>query len=879
MRHTMTPTFSTSKLKLMGPYINRCCDNLSSALQRLSEKRELADVKSTVSVPPPDFQLLQISETPSESLFTVYRMIDQLIEDRKKNGANERVDLLQLLLEAEASEADIAAKPRTDVKLTRVEIIAQGMVIFIAGYETTATTLQYMSYLLALNPNKQEKLYNEIIAAIGDAPPTYENVMNIKYLDNVLWETLRYFPPVPMIGRRAAEARTIKGVHIEAGSCIGVPVFAFMHDEEIFSDPEKFIPERFDDEDMPTLVRELAFGAGPRQCIGMRLALYEAKMAAVTIIRRFRFIKVPETPMTITFRKSTLSSPDKPILLEVEPRKGEGADKEIKLLTEGMLKNGVHGSCLIYTKSAEAQSECQRCQRSIQGGCVVYALAGPRCVGWEGTRQVQQTVYIDTECGYSHGSLPRNKELQNGDGGLDPTRCPGCADSVTTVSSNVPRRTAPYPLNLSVVFTMGDNWRRIRHTMTPTFSTGRLKLMGRYISRCCDNLSSAFQRLTEKQELADVKRIFGAYTIDVIAGTAFGLETDSLVRENNPFLKAIVKMFQKSKTLGWRSAFLTLFPFLSPVLLLLRLSDAPTEEVNNVVRLIDQLIDDRRKNGDNERVDLLHLLLEAEASEADIAAKPQDRQLTRVEIIAQSMLIFIAGYETTATTLHYMTYLLALNPNKQEKLYNEIIAAIGDAPPTYENVMNIKYLDNVIRETLRSFPPVPLIGRRAVEARTIKGVHIEAGSCIGVPLYAFTHDEETFSDPDKFIPERFDDKDMPTVISELAFGMGPRQCIGMRLALYEAKMAAVTIIRRFRFIKVPETPMMITFRRSTLSSPEKPILLGVEPRNRIAPVYMRTGLNPRVLFNLQYTLCTQSIPVSTPKLQHKKHRAPPSRDQ
>ncbi|XP_025106021.1 cytochrome P450 3A21-like [Pomacea canaliculata] len=399
-----------------------------------------------------------------------------------------------------------------------------------------------------------------------------------------------------------------------------------------------------------------------------------------------------------------------------------------------------------------------------------------------------------------------------------------------TERSNVPRRTAPYPLNLSVVFTMGDNWRRIRHTMTPTFSTGRLKLMGRYISRCCDNLSSAFQRLTEKQELADVKRIFGAYTIDVIAGTAFGLETDSLVRENNPFLKAIVKMFQKSKTLGWRSAFLTLFPFLSPVLLLLRLSDAPTEEVNNVVRLIDQLIDDRRKNGDNERVDLLHLLLEAEASEADIAAKPQDRQLTRVEIIAQSMLIFIAGYETTATTLHYMTYLLALNPNKQEKLYNEIIAAIGDAPPTYENVMNIKYLDNVIRETLRSFPPVPLIGRRAVEARTIKGVHIEAGSCIGVPLYAFTHDEETFSDPDKFIPERFDDKDMPTVISELAFGMGPRQCIGMRLALYEAKMAAVTIIRRFRFIKVPETPMMITFRRSTLSSPEKPILLGVEPR-------------------------------------------------
>ncbi|PVD25704.1 hypothetical protein C0Q70_13364 [Pomacea canaliculata] len=323
--------------------------------------------------------------------------------------------------------------------------------------------------------------------------------------------------------------------------------------------------------------------------------------------------------------------------------------------------------------------------------------------------------------------------------------------------------------------------------------------------------------------------VFVAYTIDVIAGTAFGMETDFLKNENDAFLQAAMNMLRKASTFGFLEGFLMIFPFLLPVFSFF--GGTSVSAGKDLAQIIENHLEDRRKNGANVKVDFLQLMLDAEASKAEVAARPQDKHMTKVEIIAQGITILLAGYDTTAATLQYMVYLLALNPDKQEKLYKEIIAAIGDAPPTYENVMGIKYLDNTLRETLRCFPPAVLVARQAAETRTIKGVVIPAGRGIAVNIYGVMQDEDIFPEHHKFIPERFDDENISTLLRELAFGAGPRQCIGMRLALYEAKMAAVTIIRRFKFIKVPETIETISFKKSSvLSSPIKPILVGAELR-------------------------------------------------
>ncbi|PVD25703.1 hypothetical protein C0Q70_13363 [Pomacea canaliculata] len=614
----------------MDPHISRCCEGLSRFLQRLTEKGELVDVKRVFGAYTIDviagtafgmetdfltnendaflhaamnmirksttfgflegflliFPILRpafsfLGVTSSSGGKHLAQLIENLLQETKSKGEEVKADLLQLMLDAEASEAEVAARPQ-DKHMTKTEIIAQGIIILLAGYETTATTLQYMVYLLATNPDKQEKLYNEIIAAIGDAPPTYENVMGIKYLDNALREALRCFPPVVLFSRQAAETRTIKGVAIPAGCEIAVNIYAVMQDEDFFSEPHKFIPERFDDKNISTLLRELAFGAGPRQCIGMRLALYEAKMAAVTIVRRFKFIKVPET---------------------------------------------------------------------------VNLLASPMPAS-------------DTECKLFSTAISQVE----GNGGAKPLA-----------------------------------------------------------------VNSAMM-------------VFGAYSLDVIAGTAFGMETDFLTNQNDAILQAALNISGKQSHLDILQGFLMVFPILRPLFSFLSVNESSA--VKDVIGLIESLIHDRKNNSQSERADFLQLMLDAEASEAEVAARPQDKHMTKVEIIAQGITILLGGYDTTATTLQYLTYLLALNPDRQEKLYHEIIAAIGHAAPTYNNVMSIKYLDNCVWEALRCFPPAVTIIRVAAETRTIKGVLIPAGICIAALLYVIMQDEENFPEPHRFIPER-----------------------------------------------------------------------------------------------------------------------------
>ncbi|KAK7473665.1 hypothetical protein BaRGS_00035062 [Batillaria attramentaria] len=392
----------------------------------------------------------------------------------------------------------------------------------------------------------------------------------------------------------------------------------------------------------------------------------------------------------------------------------------------------------------------------------------------------------------------------------------------------------PYPVNQGLIGVTGDRWRRQRHTLTPTFSTSKLKAMNKFITRCCHNLIAAMRKNTEEGKLLDVKQMYGSFTLDVICGTAFGFETNALGHEDNVFLNNVKAIFAEARVFKVGNIIAAVFPFTIPFFKWLGYSSMPKKEARFITETIRSAIETRRKDGGKGRVDLLQLMLDAEATGSEIAGNPQEKRLTTDEIIGQGFTVFIAGYETTATTLQYLTYLLALNPDKQEKLYREIVDTIGNAEPTYDNVTSIKYLDSCVREALRCFPPAALTSRGALAEKTIKGVKIPAGAGVGVPIIGLMRDEEFFPEPDKFIPERFDDENkdaIPSIVREMVFGAGPRQCIGMRLALYEAKMAVVTVVRQFKFVKVPETPDEITFRPGfALALPLRPVLVGTQLR-------------------------------------------------
>ena len=121
----------------------------------------------------------------------------------------------------------------------------------------------------------------------------------MKYLDMVIDETLRLFPAVARTDRVASNDYEFEGIKMKKGQVVGVPIYALHHDPDIYPNPEEFQPERFSEENKKKRDNEayIPFGAGPRNCIGMRFALMEIKLIMATILSKYRFQTCDKTPV------------------------------------------------------------------------------------------------------------------------------------------------------------------------------------------------------------------------------------------------------------------------------------------------------------------------------------------------------------------------------------------------------------------------------------------------------------------------------------------------------------------------------------------------------------------------------------------------------
>ncbi|GFR07462.1 cytochrome P450 3A8 [Trichonephila clavata] len=254
----------------------------------------------------------------------------QIMEERKRTKQT-RNDFLQLLMDtaqevAQEQKWDTAGvqdditsnygqdesthqtdKSISNKKLSLNELVGQCVIFFLAGYDTTASTLSFASYLLALNPGIQDKLYNELREVLQKhkGELTYEALQDMKYLDNVISETLRLYPPATRLERLAETDCKLgdTGITIPKGMMISIPNYALHHDPKLFPDPEKFDPDRFSAEERAKRDPNayLPFGAGPRNCVGMRFALMEIKICLAYAVTNFEFFKCSETQVPLEF--------------------------------------------------------------------------------------------------------------------------------------------------------------------------------------------------------------------------------------------------------------------------------------------------------------------------------------------------------------------------------------------------------------------------------------------------------------------------------------------------------------------------------------------------------------------------------------------------
>lgn len=125
-------------------------------------------------------------------------------------------------------------------------------------------------------------------------------------------------------------------------------------------------------------------------------------------------------------------------------------------------------------------------------------------------------------------------------------------------------------------------------------------------------------------------------------------------------------------------------------------------------------------------------------------------------------------------------------------------------------MLEMKYMEQVIDETLRMFPPAKRVDREANDDYEYEGIKISKGQVIAVPIYALHHDPEIYPDPEKFLPERFGEieKKKREAVSFLPFGAGPRGCIGIRFAFLEMKLLLTTILSKYRFERCELTPVI-----------------------------------------------------------------------
>lgn len=216
-----------------------------------------------------------------------------IVNDRRRTGRAEN-DLLSMLLEARDEDSGEGMSDRQ----IRDEVVT----IFLAGHETTATTLSWVWHRLAQHPEVRAMLEAELDSVLGSRVPTFADLPQLVYTRMIIDETLRLYPPAWMFVRVAAEDDEVGGYHVPAGTSVMISPFITHRQAVYWPDPERFDPERFRPGAATDRHRHayLPFAAGPRKCLGDQFALVEAMLLLATIAQRYRLAAVPNSTVRPT---------------------------------------------------------------------------------------------------------------------------------------------------------------------------------------------------------------------------------------------------------------------------------------------------------------------------------------------------------------------------------------------------------------------------------------------------------------------------------------------------------------------------------------------------------------------------------------------------
>jgi len=329
---------------------------------------------------------------------------------------------------------------------------------------------------------------------------------------------------------------------------------------------------------------------------------------------------------------------------------------------------------------------------------------------------------------------------------------------------------------------------RQRRLMQPTFHRDRISTYASVMTEYADRV----QRGWHDGATIDAAQEMNRLTLLIVGKTLFDADVESHAKNVGTALTAVMGSF-------W----MTMLPFFDVMehlpLPAFRRSKKARAELD---RIIYGMIDERRKNP-SDRGDLLSMLLMAQDEEAGGAG------MTDQQVRDEAMTIFLAGHETTANALSWTWYLLSGAPDVEARLHEEVDRVLGGRLPTLADLPNLPYVEQVVTESMRLYPPAWIIGRRAIDDYPVREYMVPARSIVVVSPYILQRDERFFAEPERFRPERWTPEFKASLppFAYFPFGGGARRCIGESFAWMELVLVMSTLAQRWRMRLVPGHPV------------------------------------------------------------------------
>ena len=332
----------------------------------------------------------------------------------------------------------------------------------------------------------------------------------------------------------------------------------------------------------------------------------------------------------------------------------------------------------------------------------------------------------------------------------------------------------------------GEVWKRQRRLAQPAFHRQRISAYGdvmvEYTLRMIANWQAGEQR--------DVHRDMMRLTLEIVVKTLFDADVSKDADKVGNVLSRLVMPFASQATLKW----------IADNRLPTPTHRSFNRDVNEIDAIVYRIIEERRTSGIDQG-DLLSMLLAAHDEDGS--------QMTNRQLRDEVMTLFLAGHETTALTLSWAWYLLARNPDVEQKFHEELDQVLGGRLPVPADLPRLKYIEMIAKESMRLYPPAYGLGREAVEDCEIGGFRIPRGSQLFMFQWVTQRDPRFFSDPEEFRPERWTEEFINALpkYAYFPFGGGPRVCIGNYFAMMEIVLIMATIGQRFRFSVEDEMPV------------------------------------------------------------------------